>query len=216
MTTDDPDATLLELLTGPVVAAAPELLGCRITSDGVTIRITEVEAYSGQGSDPASHAHRGPTKRNASQFGPPAHAYVYFTYGMHFCLNIVCGPPGIGGGVLVRAGEVVEGRDLARQRRNGAPDRDLARGPARLTVALGIDRAQDGTPLLGGGDIRLRGRSSEPVGAIRQGPRTGVSAAADLPWRVWIADDPTVSPYRRHTRKNRSRRAQGDASESRT
>jgi DNA-3-methyladenine glycosylase len=203
---------LAELLTGPAHQAAPRLLGCRISAGGVTIRISEVEAYSGEGADPASHAHRGPTKRNASQFGPPAHAYVYFTYGMHFCLNVVCQPEGIGGGVLLRAGEVIDGIALARQRRNNARDRDLARGPARLTVALAVDRSFDAAPLLTGGAIRLE-PATGPVAPIRSGPRTGVSSAADIPWRFWLDGDPTVSPYRRHVPKNRSRSPRGHASE---
>src|SRR5690606_16553921 len=188
---------LRDLLSGPVLRAAPALLGCVVSHGPVAVRITEVEAYSGKGMDPASHAHRGPTKRNASQFGPPGHAYVYFTYGMYHCLNVVCEPRGVGGGVLVRAGEVIKGLEEARRRRPGAKDRDLARGPARLTVALGIDRRYDGTPLLGGGEIDLR-FGAAPAGEISTGPRTGVSSAASLPWRFWIAGDPTVSPYRRH------------------
>ena len=191
---------LPDILAGPVLAAAPQLLGCRIGHGTTVIRITEVEAYSGDGSDPASHAHRGPTRRNASQFGPPGHAYVYFTYGMHFCLNVVCEPVGTGAGVLLRAGEVVDGIEAARRRRPGARDRDLARGPARLTRALDVDRRFDGSPLLTGGPLRLS-PPDRAVGQIRNGPRTGVSSAADLPWRFWIADDPTVSPYRRHVRR---------------
>lgn len=194
---------LEDVLSGPVVDAAPRLLGCHISHGATTIRITEVEAYSGKGMDPASHAHRGPTKRNASQFGPPGHAYVYFTYGMHFCLNVVCEPVGTGGGVLLRAGEVVEGVEEARQRRPGARDRDLARGPARLTLALDVDRRFDGSPLLGGGPLRLR-PPDRPAGTVRNGPRTGVSSAADIPWRFWIDGDPTVSPYRRHVPRKRT------------
>jgi len=195
---------LARVLAGPVVDAAPQLLGCLISHGDTSIRITEVEAYSGRGLDPASHAHRGPTARNASQFGPPAHAYVYFTYGMHYCLNIVCEPAGIGGGVLLRAGEVVAGIDSARDRRPGARDRDLARGPARLTRALDVDRRLDGSPLLDSGALQLSPRTG-PVGPIDSGPRTGVSSAAEIPWRFWIADDPTVSPYRRHVPRNRTR-----------
>ncbi|ADD44092.1 DNA-3-methyladenine glycosylase [Stackebrandtia nassauensis] len=208
---------LRDLLQGPVDEAAPGLLGCHVSHGGVTVRVTEVEAYSGEGLDPASHAHKGPTARNASQFGPPGHAYVYFIYGMHYCLNVVCYPEGIGGGVLLRAGAVVDGLDTARDRRGPMRDHDLARGPARLTMTLDVDRRHDGTPLLGGGPIDLT-PGTQPVGEIRSGPRVGVSSAADVPWRFWIADDPSVSPYRRHvpkkrTGKNRSRATGADTSQ---
>jgi DNA-3-methyladenine glycosylase len=204
---------LRDLLHQRADQVAPHLLGCLVTANGVTIRLTEVEAYAGEGGDPASHAHRGPTRRNASQFGPSGHAYVYFTYGMHYCLNVVCRPEGIGGGVLLRAGEVVDGIDLARERRPGASDRDLARGPARLTVALAVDRSCDGVALFSGGPISLR-PGEPPAAAVRTGPRTGVSTAADTPWRFWLDADPTVSPYRKHAPKNRSRTRRGHASES--
>lgn len=194
---------LLRILDGPVDTAARALLGCHVTHAGVTVRISEVEAYSGEGRDPASHAHRGPTARNASQFGPPGHAYVYFIYGMHHCLNVVCHPEGTGGGVLLRAGEVIDGLDTARARRGDIRDHDLARGPARLTMTLDIDRRLDGTPLLKDGPITLR-PGTRPVAAIAAGPRVGVSTAADIPWRFWIDGDPTVSPYRRHVPRSRS------------
>jgi DNA-3-methyladenine glycosylase len=134
----------------PAVEVAPELLGCVLsheTTDGlVAVRLTEVEAYEGA-VDPASHAYRGRTARNAVMFGPPGHAYVYFTYGMHFCVNLVCQPAGTASAVLLRAGEVIAGPGLARSRRpavSGASSRDLARGPARLCQALAIDRRLDG------------------------------------------------------------------------
>lgn len=198
MTRDD----LRDILTGPVDTAARALLGCHVHHAGVTVRITEVEAYSGQGQDPASHAHRGPTARNASQFGPPGHAYVYFIYGMHHCLNVVCHPEGVGGGVLLRAGRVVDGLDTARARRGDIRDHDLARGPARLTMTLDVDRRLDGTPLLTDGPITLR-PGTGPVGPIAAGPRVGVSSAAEIAWRFWIEGDPTVSPYRRHVPRKR-------------
>jgi DNA-3-methyladenine glycosylase len=196
-------------LTGAVLAVAPRLLGYRLIDRSgptpVVVRITEVEAYDGSGNDPGSHAHRGPTPRNRSMFGPAGHAYVYFTYGMHWCLNIVVGPVGVASAVLVRAGEVVAGMDVARQRRPAArADRELARGPARLAAALGIDRRVDGIDLLATtSEIGLLlpepGSTVDPAGAIgtvRTGPRVGLTHAADHPWRFWIDGDPTVSSYR--------------------
>jgi DNA-3-methyladenine glycosylase len=184
-----------------------------VTAHGVTIRLTEVEAYSGEGADPASHAHRGRTKRNEVMFGPPGYAYVYFTYGMHWCLNVVTGPAGTASAVLLRAGAVVAGADVARARRGPAvPDRDLARGPARLVAALGVDGSAYGTPVLDGtGPIRLAPPPS-PVrpGRIRSGPRVGVTGAHDLPWRFWLDGEPTVSGYRRHTPRTRTRQPGGE------
>jgi DNA-3-methyladenine glycosylase len=189
---------LTELLAGPVADAARGLLGCRLTAGGVTVRLTEVEAYAGSGGDPASHAHRGRTPRNAVMFGPAGYAYVYFTYGMHWCLNVVTGVEGEASAVLLRAGEVVDGLAAARARRPRVNrDVDLARGPARLCAALGIDRSFYGTSLLGGGPATLCGPAG-PVGAVVAGPRVGVTGAQDLPWRFWLDGDPTVSSYRRH------------------
>ena len=136
------------LLDRPVLEVAPDLLGAVVrhaTPDGtVAVRLTEVEAYDGA-NDPGSHAFRGRTPRNAVMFGPPGHVYVYFTYGMHWCMNLVCGPEGQASAVLLRAGEVVEGAPLATRRRPTAKTpRELARGPARLTLALGVDGSQDG------------------------------------------------------------------------
>jgi DNA-3-methyladenine glycosylase len=184
-----------------VTVAARSLLGARITAGGVTVRLTEVEAYAGTGEDPASHAHRGPTRRNRVMFGPPGTLYVYFTYGMHWCVNLVCGPEGTASAVLLRAGEVVSGVRAARTRRGATvKDRDLARGPARLASALGIDSAAYGTSALDGtGPVRLRHPSTSiDPSDIRCGPRVGVTGAHDLPWRFWLYGDPTVSPYRRH------------------
>ncbi|MEJ3749516.1 DNA-3-methyladenine glycosylase [Actinomycetes bacterium KLBMP 9797] len=192
-------AELAALLAGPVEPAARGLLGCALSAGGVTVRITEVEAYAGTAGDPASHAHRGQTPRNAVMFGPSGYAYVYFTYGMHWCLNVVTGPPGEAAAVLLRAGAVIEGLPLARSRRGSASDRDLARGPARLCQALGIDRSAYGAYLLGDGPLQLAPPAAPvPSSAIAAGPRVGVTGAHDRPWRFWLAGDPTVSPYRRH------------------
>ena len=188
---------LAALLAGPVVKAARGLLGCRLVVGDVAMRLTEVEAYAGSGGDAASHAHRGRTPRNAIMFGPAGFAYVYFTYGMHWCMNVVTGTEGEASAVLLRAGSIVDGLELARSRRPAARrDADLARGPARLCQALGIDRSFYGTSLLGGGPATLEPRAGR-VGPIVAGPRVGVTGAHDLPWRFWLKDDPTVSVYKR-------------------
>ncbi|WP_374225623.1 DNA-3-methyladenine glycosylase [Micromonospora sp. C31] len=198
-------AGLADLLAGAVVPAARGLLGCRLTAGDVTVRITEVEAYAGTAGDPASHAHRGRTPRNAVMFGPAGHAYVYFTYGMHWCMNVVTGPDGEASAVLLRAGEVVDGVETAHARRPAVRrDVDLARGPARLCAALGVDRSAYGRWLLGDGPLRLRPADLPvPADAVAAGPRVGVTGAHDVPWRFWIAGDPTVSAYRRHVPRSR-------------
>ena len=189
-------------LFGPVEQVAPTLLGCLVTAFGVTVRLTEVEAYAGQGADPASHAHRGPTPRSAVMFGPAGRLYVYFTYGMHWCANVVTGPDGEASAVLLRAGEVVDGLDVARQRRPGASDRDLCRGPARLAKALALDADVLGVDLLSAASpVRLRPGDHDE--AVLSGPRTGVAAGAETPWRFWLAGDRTVSPYRPAVRRVR-------------
>ncbi len=192
------------VLARPSVEVAPLLLGARLHGRGVTVRITEVEAYLGE-VDPGSHAFRGETRRNSIMFGDPGHLYTYFTYGMHVCANVVCSPAGMATAVLFRAGEVVDGVELARQRRESSKtDADLARGPARLVVALGITLADNGVDLEAGDiTLELAGDSAD----YRQGPRTGVSGAggtAEYPWRFWIPDDTTVSPYKASTPKKRS------------
>ena len=192
---------LRSLLTGPVLEVAPRLLGATLRHGDVAVRLTEVEAYDGAG-DPGSHAHRGRTDRNAVMFGPPGRLYVYFTYGMHHCCNVVCGPEGSASAVLLRAGEVVDGLELARARRGGVPDRDLARGPARLCVALGIDLASNGVDLASGAVTLVADHASGPEG-VSAGPRVGLRAAAERPWRFWLADDPTVSTYRPAKRLDR-------------
>ena len=202
----------------PSVPVAPDLLGCVLehqTEAGlVAVELTEVEAYAGD-QDPASHAYRGKTARNAVMFGPPGHAYVYFTYGMHFCVNLVCLGNGSASAVLLRAGRVIEGEQLARARRtrgarrDGSPGegrvvpyRDLARGPARLCQALDIDRSLDGADVcVPGSPLRMRWPDASTTARsadkrILSGPRVGISAAAEIPWRFWIEGEPTVSAYR--------------------
>jgi DNA-3-methyladenine glycosylase len=204
-----------EFFGRPAVEVAPDLLGCVLehqTADGlVAVALTEVEAYAGE-ADPASHAYRGRTRRNAVMYGPPGHAYVYFTYGMHFCVNVVCLPEGTASAVLLRAGRVVAGEGLAQHRRPGdVPARDLARGPARLCQALGIDRALNGADLCDpASPLRLRksavARSAEETlthTGIHTGPRVGVREGADVPLRFWLDGEPTVSVYRAHVPRRR-------------
>jgi DNA-3-methyladenine glycosylase len=207
-----PDRTPLtrDFFARPVLDVAPDLLGrtlVRGTPEGpVELRITEVEAYDGE-RDPGSHAYRGRTARNASMFGPPGHAYVYFIYGMWFSLNLVCGPEGTASGVLLRAGEVTVGTDLVRKRRLSARnDNELAKGPARLATGLDITRALDGTDLCTAGDspLSVLHGTATPADQRQSGPRTGVGGeGAAHPWRFWIAGDPTVSPYRAHKPRRR-------------
>ncbi|WP_328948027.1 DNA-3-methyladenine glycosylase [Streptomyces sp. NBC_00184] len=195
----------------PVLEVAPDLLGrilVRSTPDGpIEVRLTEVEAYAGE-LDPGSHAFRGRTRRNGVMYGPPGHAYVYFTYGMWHCLNLVCGPEGMASGVLLRAGDIGTGADLARKRRFSARnDRELAKGPARLATALDIDRALDGTDAIArpGAHLSVLHGTPPPRDQVRSGPRTGVGGdGAVHPWRFWIDGDPTVSPYRAHAPRRRS------------
>jgi DNA-3-methyladenine glycosylase len=192
----------------PAYEVAPDLLGRVLVHGPVAVRLTEVEAYGLQGEDPAAHTYRGLTPRNAVMFGPPGHVYVYFTYGMHFCANLVCLPEGVGSGVLLRAGEVVAGAETAAARRSAGsgrtlPARDLARGPARLAVALGFTREHDGLDACSPGPVAvLEGDPPEPS-LIRSGPRTGVSSGKETPWRFRIDGDPTVSPYRAHVPRRR-------------
>jgi DNA-3-methyladenine glycosylase len=232
---------------------APDLLGCLLVHDSpaglVAAVLTETEAYDGE-ADPASHAFHGRTERNAVMYGPPGHAYVYFTYGMHFCVNLVCRPPGAASAVLLRAGRVTDGTVLAAARRAGhgrtggaqggrtagahclqaraegrtsaggpaagdarpeagqlapAMARDLARGPARLCQALGIDRASDGADACDPASPLLICPPPEPVAAraISSGPRVGISRAAEVPWRFWVAGDPFVSAYRAYQPRRR-------------
>ena len=188
---------------------APDILGgyLRVADQtgAVVVRLTEVEAYRGS-DDPGSHAFRGRTARNAVMFGPAGRLYVYFTYGMHWCANVVCGVEGSAAAVLLRAGEVVEGADVARARRAAARrDADLARGPARLAATLGLTGADDGAHL-GGAEARLSFvPAAEPAHEVASGPRVGVAGpggeASAFPWRFWLPGEPTVSAYRPGVRR---------------
>jgi DNA-3-methyladenine glycosylase len=214
-----------EFFARPSVQVAPDLLGCVLeheTAEGlVAVELTEVEAYAGQ-ADPASHAYRGKTARNAVMFGPPGHAYVYFTYGMYFCVNLVCQGDGTASAVLLRAGRVIEGEELARARRtrrrpSGDADgarlasRDLARGPARLCQGLDVDRSLDGADVCtAGSPLRVRWGLARPGTTARSaeikistGPRVGIATAAEVPWRFWVEGDPSVSVYRPHVTRRR-------------
>ncbi|REF01201.1 DNA-3-methyladenine glycosylase [Thermomonospora umbrina] len=201
------DVLARDFFDRPVEEVAPALLGqvfAHRTEQGeVSLRLTEVEAYAGP-LDPASHSYRGRTPRNAVMWGPPGHAYVYFTYGMHYCVNLVCGPEDTASAVLLRAGEIVDGRDVAVARRPRSSPRDLARGPARLCQALGIAREQNGLDVCAA-DSPLRILAGEPARPtdFRTGPRVGVNAAQNVPWRFWIDGEPSVSQYRLHVPRRR-------------
>ena len=180
-----------------VVTNARGLLGRELHGHGVTVRITEVEAYGGI-HDPASHAYTR-TARSEIMYGAPWRLYVYRSYGMHFCANVVTGPTEEASAVLVRAGEVVGGIEIARTRRPAVKDVALARGPGNLARALGLSLDDLGTNLLSPDGVRL-GEPPAVTPDISAGPRVGVSKAADVPWRFWITGDPTVSAYRRSPR----------------
>ena len=182
----------------PADVIAPQLLGCVITMHGVSIRLTEVEAYLGA-EDPAAHTFNGMTKRNATMFGPPGHLYVYFSYGLHHNGNIVCAPEGNGQGCLMRGGEVIAGEALARQRRQRAdraqiPWENLARGPGNLGQALGLTLPDNGTPV----SLHMREEAPEWV----TGPRIGISKNVDAPLRFWIPGNKTVSTPRGYPKKH--------------
>ncbi|WP_024793016.1 DNA-3-methyladenine glycosylase [Tomitella biformata] len=185
------------LAVEPLIAAR-RLLGARLRSNGVTVRIVEVEAYHGS-EDSASHAFRGITERNKVMFGPAGHLYVYRSYGIHTCLNVSAGPDGIGWAVLLRAGEVLDGAEVAVSRRPKAAPDNLARGPGNLGAALGITLGDGGADLLDPHSaIRLMLPAAESP--FRAGPRVGVSTNAEVPWRLWVPDSRAVSAYRRSPR----------------
>lgn len=200
-------------LAGLPLEVAPRLLGgvLRTVVEGATVavRLSEVEAYHGRDTgpvpDPGSHARMGRTARNATMWGEPGHLYVYLSHGIHSCVNVVCGPEGVAGGILLRGGQVIEGTDAAFARRPAAGSpRDLARGPGRLGDAVGLRHpvhdgidAVAGTPLAGAvATLWLR---VEPADEVSSGPRVGVAGVAGtdaFPWRFWLPGDPTVSAFR--------------------
>jgi DNA-3-methyladenine glycosylase len=206
-------------LAGPALEVAPLLLGATLVSDldgaRVVARITEVEAYEGS-LDPASHAYRGPTKRNAVMFGEAGHLYCYFVYGMHWCANVTCQQPGTAGAVLLRAGDILDGEPIARSRMapkarsrtaTSMPVGKLASGPARLARCLGLTGANTGLDLLSA-DSPVRIAALDPPAEYRTGPRVGIAVAAEHPWRFWLPDAQSVSAYRPGGRKRLAARRQ--------
>ncbi|MGW1541862.1 DNA-3-methyladenine glycosylase [Streptomyces sp. NPDC002309] len=198
----------VDLLAHPAEDVAPKLLGsvltCKTPEGTVSIAITETEAYSGT-ADPASHAYRGRTPRNAVMFGPAGHLYVYRSHGLHWCANVVTGTDGIASAVLIRAGRVIEGEDLAHERRGEKVESPrLARGPGNFCQALGITAEHNGADLLTGTSVMLSEGEPVPAAIIQVGPRVGVSKAHDWQHRFYLAGDPTVSAYRLSPRANPS------------
>ncbi len=177
-----------EFFARSVHEVAPGLVGVTLLVDGVGGPIVEVEAYDP--ADPASHAYRGRTPRNAAMFGPPGHAYVYRSYGVHWCLNLVCEQEGSAAAVLIRALEPRHGIDRMRERRGMETARLLAAGPGRLCEALGVTGDHDGLPL-DRPPFELRPRAENPE--IATAPRIGLTRAADLPWRYVLAGSPFLS-----------------------
>ncbi|WP_320784566.1 DNA-3-methyladenine glycosylase [Streptomyces sp. CRN 30] len=190
----------VDLLAHPAEEVAPKLLGsvltCKTPEGTVSIAVTETEAYSGA-ADPASHAYRGRTPRNAVMFGPAGHLYVYRSHGLHWCANVVTGTDGTASAVLIRAGKVIEGEDLARERRGERVESArLSRGPGNFCQALGITAEHNGADLLTGASVVLSEGEPVPAALIQVGPRVGVSKAHDWQHRFYLAGDPTVSAYR--------------------
>jgi DNA-3-methyladenine glycosylase len=193
-----------QVLLAAAELVAPALLGAllvRREDDGsdTVVRIVETEAY--HQTDPASHSFRGRTRRTDVMFGPPGFSYVYFTYGMHWCVNVSCEPEGVGAAVLLRAGIALTNHDRVRDRRGERPrERELLAGPARLTSGIGVDGDWNGIDLCAAGSpLRLETDGVDvPVPAVAAGPRVGIREAADVPWRFWLADVPEVSRYSRH------------------
>ncbi|MFD7010692.1 DNA-3-methyladenine glycosylase [Rhodococcus jostii] len=197
------DVTIERLHRAEPVDAARIVLGSTLVVGDVRIRIVEVEAYGGEKDgpwpDPASHSYRGRTPRNEVMFGPAGHLYVYRSYGMHFCMNVSYGPVGVAGGVLLRAGEVLDGCATVQARRPRVTrPAEWARGPGNLGSATGVTLAENGAALFES-DSPVRLEVAESDGWV-SGPRVGVSTAADRPWRFWIPESPAVSAYRRSPR----------------
>ena len=180
-------------LTLPATDLARLLVGALLTDAGVTVRITEVEAYAGV-DDPAAHAFPGPRPHTLDLFGPAGTLYIYLSHGLHICGNVVCGDTGGGSAVLLRAGRVLAGGDQVRRRRPGVPDVALARGPGNFGRALGWTLADSGRLFAEGGLELLTAPETGPV--VVAGPRVGVSVAHRRPWRFWAEGYPTVSAYR--------------------
>jgi len=176
------------------VEVAPELLNKVLIAPGVRGRIVEVEAYTGS-ADPGSHAHRGRTPRTDVMFGPPGHLYVYFTYGMHWCANVVCDEVGVPGAVLLRAVTPLSGLERMRERRPKARRSvDLCSGPAKLASAFGLDGDHDGLDLQRNGQgIRIADDGVAPPSAPANGVRVGLSRGAEIPWRWAVPDVADVS-----------------------
>lgn len=172
----------------PAAEVAPGLLGCVMEVGDLAGEIVEVERY--QQDDPASHSFRGRTSRAAVMFGPPGRLYVYRSYGIHWCANVVCEPEGHGAAVLIRAVAPTRGLDVMRQRRRTLDERKLCSGPGRLCAAFGIDGSMNGT-VLGEGPVRVR--AGAPVSDIAVGPRIGISVATEQPWRFGVAGSPHLS-----------------------
>ena len=198
------------------LAVAPDLLGrvlVRRTAEGLVAgRIVECESYMEE--DPASHSFRGPTPRSQVMFGPPGHLYVYFTYGMHYCCNVVTGSEGQGSAVLLRALEPIEGLDLMRERRGVMDERLLCSGPGRLTQAFGIGREENGADLVTGSDLWIGRGTRVAASGVGIGPRVGISVATESPWRFFEAGNRFLSrgpggPRGRRTPRNPSGRRRG-------
>lgn len=184
----------LDFLNGPAEAIAPRLLGCllerRLDGRRLVGKIVEVEAYDQ--TDAASHSYRGRTPRTDVMFGPAGHLYVYFTYGMHYCMNVVTGPEGYGSAVLIRAIEPLEGKDVMSVNRGGKSGAELTNGPAKICYALKIDRHWNGHDLRKM-PLQFIVRPPLPQTSIVRSPRVGITKAVDKPWRFYVAGNPYVS-----------------------
>lgn len=189
---------------------APELLGrvlVRILPGGERLSGAIVEAEAYEPGDPASHGFRGPTRRNASMFGPPGRLYVYFTYGHHWMMNVVTRETGVGSAVLIRALEPLEGLEAMAGHRARTDPRDLCSGPGKLAQALGVDRSGDGADLVRGREVWLEAGEPVPAERIQTGPRVGVSVGGERAWRFFVRDSPWASRWRPSPPSRRGRKA---------